>query len=283
MAQNINKTGVLHKVGKTLLEFVQFIFRPWLHSASVKHMQRRVDYLERRVYEGLPNTEQRLESLIQHLQRQLNFLQDSTKNRIDKFVEHDLRQQVLEIFKEQTHVIAQTVKPTVEDLIQELENKKQWTSNSTAADIQAKQHKLQESLVQIQQITALLPRLEAHTATCLEAGHWLLAHREDVAQQVAQELLGGQHPQVEVLRHNLCKYLKLLGSCLENGIEPRLLYQGIITHQQPPAKTYLEAFKLIQDKYIREWEFSSEISTQAAEELRKYFSYVSNYLVSIAL
>ncbi|GAB1539794.1 hypothetical protein NUACC21_24610 [Scytonema sp. NUACC21] len=283
MAQNVNKTGLLHKVGRILQEFVEFIFSPWFHRASVKSLQRRVDYLERRVYESLPNTEQRLDSLIQHCQQQFAFLQNSTKNQLDKFVEYDLRQQVLEVLKDQTHIILQSIKPTVEELISELEQKKYLEENGIGTDIQAKQHKLQESLAQIQQLSTLLPTLEEHTAACLEAGHWLLVHKEELAQEVASELLGSQHPQIEVFRCQLSRYLKLLGSCLENGIEPHLLYQGIITHQQPSIETYLQAFKLIEDRYIPNWEHSSQISTKAAGELRKYFHYVTNYVMTALL
>ncbi|MEC4818615.1 MAG: hypothetical protein SAK29_35880 [Scytonema sp. PMC 1069.18] len=281
MAQNIRKNRFLHKFGKNFQEFAEFIVSPWFHRTSVKSLQKRVEYLERRVYQGLPTIEKRLESVIEHLQHQLNFLQNNTKNQIDSFVEYDLRQQVLEVLKEQTHVIVQTIKPTVEDLIHELEDKKYSEDKLSPASIQARQNKLLESLVEIQQLATLLPNLEAQTAASLEAGRWLLANREELAQDVAQELLSSQHPQVDVFRYNLNRYLKLLGSCLENGIEPRLLYQGMIAHQQPPVEKYLEACQLIKDRYIQDWEHSAQISTKAAEELRKYFSYLSDYLVQL--
>ncbi|WP_017316543.1 hypothetical protein [Mastigocladopsis repens] len=282
MAQNINRVGVVHKAIKILRDFAAFIISPWSSKASIKSLQKRVDSLEQGLYESLPNTEQRLESLIENLQYQFNFLEDSTKNRLENLLEYDLRQQVLNVLKEETDIVIQNIKPIVEDMICELgDNQILEGNHPNVADIQLKQHQLQESLAQIQQLTTSLPSLEAQSAACLEAGFWLLAHREEVAQEVAHELLGSQHPQIEVFRYNLSKYLKLLGSCLENGIEPRLLYQGIITHQQPPVETYTNAFKLIQDKYISYWEESDQVSTEAAVELRGYFNYLIDYLVKV--
>lgn len=283
MAQNINKVGVVQKSIKILQDFAVFIISPWLNRASVKSLQKRVDSLERHFYQGLPNTEQRLESLIGHLQHQFNILQDSTKNRLDRLLEYELRQQVLDVLKEQTDIIIENIKPSVENLIRELEENKRSEGKASLADVQGKQHKLQQSLAQIQQLTTSLPSLEAQSAACLEAGFWLLAHREELAQEVADELLGSQHPQREVFRHNLGRYLKLLGSCLENGIEARLLYQGIITHHQPSVETYVKAFKLIQDKYISYWENSAQVSTEAVVELRAYFNYLIDYLVKVLL
>lgn len=283
MAQNINKVGIVQKSISILQDFAGFLISPWLNRASVKSLQKRVDSLERHLYQGLPNTEQRLESLIWQLQHQFNILQDSTKNRLDKLLESELRQQVLDVLQEQTDIIIQNIKPTVEDLIREVENNKRSQGKVSLADVQAKQHKLQESLAQIQQLSASLSSQEAQSAACLQAGFWLLAHREELAQEVADELLGSQHPQIEVFRHNLGRYLKLLGSCLENGIEPRLLYQGIITHHQPSVEIYVKAFKLIQDKYISYWEYSAQVSTEAAVELRAYFNYLIDYLVKVLL
>lgn len=230
MAQNVNKVGVMQKSIKILQDLAIFIISPWLDRTSVKSLQKRVDYLERHLYEDLCNTEQRLESLIQQLQHQFNFLQDSTKDQLDKLLEHDLRQPVLDVLKEQTDLMIQNMKPIVKDLIREREKNKLSRGNVSQAHIQVKQHKIQESLAQIHPFTASLARPEAQSAAKLEAGFWLLAHREEIAQQVADELLSSQHSQTEVFRHNLGRYLKLLGSCLENKIEPRLLYQGIITH-----------------------------------------------------
>ncbi|KAF3887310.1 MULTISPECIES: hypothetical protein [Nostocales] len=283
MAQNINKTGLLQKVIKSLQEVADFIFSPWMHRAYVKSLHRRVEYLERKVYEGVPNTEERLEVLIQHWQNQFDLLQNQAKTQLDKLVEYDLHQQVLEILKEQTHIIIQTIKPNIEDLVCEIEKKKHLDDKETEADLQAKQHKLQESLTQIQHLNDLLPHIEAQTAASLEAGHWLLAIREDLAQDLAKELLGRQNSQIKVFRTQLSRYLKLLGSCLENGIEPRLLYQGIISHEQPSPEIYLEAFNLIKNRYIPEWEYSSHVSKKAAEELKKYFNYLTDYLVTVLL
>lgn len=283
MAQNTKSIGVLERIGKTLQEFAFFFISPWRYRATVKSLQKRVDFLERRLYE-MPNTEERLESIIQHLQSQLNFLQDSKKNRLDNLLESDLRQQVLDVLKEETYLISKIIKPTVEVLINELEDKKQVRQGSaSAADVRVREEELQESIAQIQQLTASLPQLEAQTAACLEAGHWLLAHRAELVEHVGDELLSPQHPQIEEFRYNLGKYLKLLGGCLENGIEPCLLYQGVITHHQPPVEIYMKAFKLIRDKHISDWESSYQLSTQAAEQLRAYFSYLIDYLVKALL
>ncbi|GAA6617786.1 hypothetical protein [Scytonema sp. NUACC26] len=283
MAQNINRTSLLQKVIKSLQEVAEFIFSPWLHRTSVKSLQRRVEYLEKRVFEGVPNTEEWLDLLIQHWQHQFDLLQNQAKNQLDKLVEYDMRQQVLEVLKEQTHTIVQTIKPSIEDLVYEIERKKNLEDNESSANIQAKQQKLQESLAQIQQLSALLPHIEAQTAASLEAGHWLLATKEELAQDIAYELLDWQHPQIEVFRTQLSRYFKLLGSCLENSIEPRLLYQGIISHDQPSTEIYLEAFNIIKARYIPEWEHASRISPKAAEELKKYFNYLTDYLVTALL
>ncbi|MGH8000739.1 MAG: hypothetical protein ACREPR_15255 [Brasilonema sp.] len=283
MTQNVNKVGVMQKSTKILQYLAIFIISPWLDKVSVKSLQKRVDYLERNLYEELSNTEQRLESVIQQLQHQFNFLQDSTKNQLDNLLEHDLRQQVLNVLKEQTDLMIQNMKPIVEDLMREREENKRSQGNISQAHIQVKQHKIQESLAQIQPLPASLAPPEAQSAACLEAGFWLLAHREEIAQQVADDLLSSQHPQVEVFCYNLGRYLKLLGSCLENKIEPRLLYQGIITHHQPPVEAYMKAFKLIQNQYIRYWEDSAQVSTEAAKELQAYFKYLIDYLVKVSL
>jgi hypothetical protein len=283
MAQNINRVGVVQKSIKVVQNFGEFFISPWLNRASVKSLQKRVDYLERRLYEDIPNTEQRLESLIENLQHEFDSVQDSTKNQLDKFLESDVRQQVLDILQEQTDTIIQNIKPNIENVIRELQEKRPAGNHTKLTDIQAQRHKVQESLAQLQQLTASLPHQETQSAACVEAGFWLLAHREELAQEIADELLGSQHPQKEVFRHNLSKYLKLLGSSLENGIEPRLLYQGIITHHQPPVETYMKAFKLIQDRYISYWEYSAQVSTEAAVELRAYFNYLIDYLVKVLL
>lgn len=283
MAENINKVGVVQKSIKILQDFALFIISPWLNRPSVKSLQKRVDSLERHFYQGLPNTEQRLESLIAQLEHQFNILQESTNNRLDKLLESELRQQVLDVLKQQTDTIIENIKPSVKDLFRDLENNKRSEEQSNLVEVQGKQQKLQESLVQIQQIATSLPNLDAQSAACLEAGFWLLGHREELVQEVADELLGSQHPQIEVFSYNLGRYLKLLGSCLENGIQPALLYQGIITHHQPSVDIYVKAFKLIQDKYISSWENSAQVSTEAGVELRAYFTYLIDYLVKVLL
>ncbi|NMG09232.1 hypothetical protein [Brasilonema sp. UFV-L1] len=283
MAQNVNKVGVMQKSTKLLQDLATFIISPWLDKVSVKSLQKRIDYLERNLYEDFSNTEQRLELLIQQLQHQFNFLQDSTKNQLDNLLEHDLRQQVLDVVKEQTDLMIQNMKPIVEDLIRERQENKRSQENISQAHIQVKQHKLQEFLAHIQPLSPSLTPPEEQSAACLEAGFWLLAHREEIAQQVANELLSEQHPQIEIFRYNLGRYLKLLGSCLENKIEPRLLYQGIITHHQPPIEAYMKAIKLIQQEYVRYWEDSVQVSTEAAKELKVYFKYLIDYLVKISL
>ncbi|NMG19094.1 hypothetical protein [Brasilonema bromeliae] len=297
MAQNINRVGMVQKYTKILHDLAIFIISPWLERASVKSLQKRVDYLERRLCQDLPNTEQRLGSLIQQLQRQFNLLQDNTTNRLDKLLEYDLPQQVLDVLKEQTDLIIQNIKPIVEDLIREQEENKPLQENISEALIQVKHHKIEEFSEHLQEFTALpfgfavayggrpscsavsLPLPEEQSAASLEAGLWLLAHRDKITQEVADELLGLQASQTEVFRQNLSRYLKLLGSCLENGIQPRLLYQGIITHEQPAVEIYVNGFKLIQNKYIKCWEDSAQVSTEAAQQLRVYFKYLIDYLL----
>ncbi|KAB8330541.1 hypothetical protein SD80_028135 [Scytonema tolypothrichoides VB-61278] len=279
MGQNINKVKMVHNPTKSLHDLAKFIISPWLERASVKSLQKRVDYLERRLSQELPNTEQRLKSLIQQLQRQFNFLQDSTTNRFDKLLEYDLPQQVLDVLNEQTDLIIQNIKPIVEDLIREQENNKRLQENISEALIPVKHHKIEEFSEHLQEFTPSLPLPEEQSAASLEAGLWLLAHRDKITQEVADELLGSQNPQIEVFRQNLSRYLKLLGSCLENGIQPRLLYKGIITHEQPAVEIYVNGFKLIQNKYIKCWEDSAQISTEAVQQLRAYFKYLIDYLL----
>ncbi|MBW4627272.1 MAG: hypothetical protein KME49_17640 [Brasilonema octagenarum HA4186-MV1] len=281
MAQNTNRLGILERPAKSLHDLARFIISPWLERASVKSLQKRVDYLERRLSQDLPNTEQRLGSLIQQLQRQFNFLQDNTTNRIDKLLEYDLPQQVLDVLKEQTDLITQNIKPIVEDLIREQEEKKRSQESISQALTQVKHHKIEEFSEHLIEFTASLPLVEEQSAASLEAGLWLLAHREEITQQVADELLGSQDAQTQVFRQNLSKYLKLLGSCLENGIQPRLLHKGIITHEQPAVEVYVNGFKLIQNKYIKSWEQSAQVSTEAAQQLRAYFKYLIDYLLKI--
>ena len=280
MTQNTHKIRLLQSVGRTLQEFLEFIISPWHNKAAVKLLQKKVDILERQTYKGLPNTEERLESMIQYLQVQIDNLKDDTNTQLDNIKKYEIPKQVEEVLK-QTIYISQIIRPTVEVLMGELEDKKQRTEeNISAAEIQARQDKLQETLAQIEKLTASFPNLEAQRPASLEAGKWLLTCRVELAQAVALELLSSQHPQVEVFCRHIRQYLKLLGHCLENGIEPSLLYQGVVTHQDPPDETYLNAFKLIRNKHISDWESSEEVSPQAAEELRRYFSYLIDYLVN---
>ena len=280
MKQNTNEIGVVQRVGKTLLEFLEFILSPWHNKAAVKLLQKKVDILERQTSKGLPNTEERLESMIQYLQVQIDSLKDDTNTQLDNIKKYELPKQVEEVLK-QTIYISQIIRPTVEVLMRELEDEKPCSEeNTSAVKIQARQDKLQETLAQIEKLTASVPNLEAQRPASLEAGKWLLTCRLELAQAVASELLSPQHPQIEVFCRNIRQYLKLLGHCLENGIEPSLLYQGIITHQDPPVETYLNAFKLIRNKHISNWESSEQVSPQAAEELRRYFSYLIDYLVN---
>ncbi|MCX7596219.1 MAG: hypothetical protein N2235_21160 [Fischerella sp.] len=281
MRENTNNIGVLQQIVKILYEFAEFIISPWLYGGSFHPLKQRVELLERRVYQGLQEKEESQDRVIQDLQQQINYLQGSTNSQLEKIINYELRQQLLEVVKEQTNIVNKIIKPAVEDAIRELEHKKQLskTTNSTA-EIQTRLDRLRQSLANIEKLTTSFPYLEAQRAACVEAGRWLLARRAEVAQKVTNELLNPLHPQAEELRQNICKYLKLLGSCMENEIEPRLLYKKIITHQQPPVQTYVKAFQLIKSKYINDWEFSEQISSKAAEELRGYVSYLIYYLLT---
>ncbi len=280
MAQNIKNIALWQKGGKTLQGFIEFIIGPWLKRANVKPLQEKVDFLERRMYKGLQETEERLELMIQHLQTQLDSIKDNTNTQLNDLKTSDLSNQVEDVLQQSAH-ISQVIKPTVEVLSRELEDKKQRSEEITnIAEIQAKQNRLQDTLGQLEELTATFPNLEVQRLACLEAGKWLLTHRAEVARLVALELLVPQHPQTEEFRHNIRQYLKLLGHCLENGIEPRLLYQGVITHQQPSVEMYLKAFELIKNKYVTDWESLDRVSTQAAEELRRYLSYLIDYIVN---
>ncbi|WP_026735614.1 hypothetical protein [Fischerella sp. PCC 9605] len=281
MRENTKKIGVLQQIGKTLYEFAEFIISPWLYGGSVHPLKRRVELLERRVYQGLQDKEESQDRVIQDLQQQIDCLQESSNSQLEKIINYELRQQVLGVLKEQTNIVNKIIKPAVEDVMRELEHKKQLSETTTnTAEIQKRQDRLRQSLANIEKLTTSLPYLEAQRAACIEAGRWLLARRVEVAQRVTNELLSPQHSQTEELRQNICKYLKLLGSCMENEIEPRLLYKRVITHQQPPVQTYVKAFQLIKSKYISDWEFSHQISSKAAEELRGYFSYLIYYLLT---
>ncbi|WP_315790173.1 hypothetical protein [Fischerella sp. JS2] len=282
MRENTKNIGVLHKVGKTLHELAEFIFNPWLNSASVHPLERRLQLLERRVYQGMLDKEESQDLVMHDLQQQIDCLQESTNSRLENIIKYELRHQVLEVLKEQAHIINQIIKPAVEDVISELEHKKQYFQPSTnTAEIQKKQDKLRQSLAYIEDLNASVPHIEAQRAACIEAGRWLLSRRLELAQAVTSKFLSPQHPQAEEFCRNICKYIKLLGCCMENEIEPRLLHKKVITHQQPPVQTYVKAFQLIKTKYINDWESSQQVSTQAAEELRGYFNYLLHYLLTV--
>ncbi len=279
MRENTKSIAVLHKVGKTLHELAEFVFNPWLNSTSVHPLERRVQILERRLYQGIVEKEEFQDIVIQDLQQQIDCLQESTNSRLENIIHYELRNQVIEVLKEQTHIINQIIKPAVEDVIYELEHKKQSSQpNINTVEIQKRQDKLRQSLAHIEDLNASIPHIESQRVACIEAGRWLLSRRLELAQAVTNKLMSPQHSQTEEFRKNICKYIKLLGCCMENEIEPRLLYKKVITHQQPSIQTYVKAFQIIKTKYINDWESSHQVSTQAAEELRSYFNYLIKYL-----
>jgi hypothetical protein len=283
MRVKTNSIGVLERFAKTLQGFAGFIISPWLNGASVKPLQERIYFLEQCVYDNFPETEQRLEMMVDKLQRQIENLQESTNHRLDEIMKYQLPQQVLELLQEQSDRINETIKPTVEALMYELEEQRRRSLGSLSiAEVQARQDRLQHSLEQLEELTTSLPYLEVQRVACLEAGKWLLVRRGELAQEIADEILTPEHPLIEDFRHNLRKYLKLLGSCMENEIEPRLLYQGVINHQEPPVEMYWKAFQLMRDK-VAHWESSAQISSQAAEELRSYFNYLIDYFMNALL
>jgi|GEM_PF-2855350 len=283
MAQKLNNTGVLEKIGKTLYGFAEFIVSPWVNASQLKVMHKRIEGLERKLYQPEPQTELSQEKMIYSLQQQLDFLEESTNNRLEKIVNYELRSQVLEIIHEQIDFIAKIIKPTVEVLLRELEDKKlSHVGIVSLKEIEERQDKLRYSLEYIErELTASLPELEAQRAGCIEAGRWLLANRIELAHTVASELLSREHPHIEEFRRNISKYLKLIGSCMENEIEPRLLYKGVVTHYEPPVEIYLKAFELIRSKYIRDWQSSAVVSDKAINEFIGYFDYLIDYFVNV--
>ncbi|WP_258556195.1 hypothetical protein [Fischerella thermalis] len=130
MRENTKNIGVLHKVGKTLHELAEFIFNPWLNSTSVHPLERRLQLLERRVYQGMLDKEESQDLVMHDLQQQIDCLQESTNSRLKNIINYELRHQVLEVLKEQAHIINQIIKPAVEDVIYELEHKKQYSQPS---------------------------------------------------------------------------------------------------------------------------------------------------------
>ncbi|MBF2016723.1 MAG: hypothetical protein IGS23_16295 [Rivularia sp. T60_A2020_040] len=283
MAQKLNNTGVLEKMGKTLYGFAEFIVSPWVNASRLKVMHKRIEGLERKLYQTEPQTALSQDKMIYSLQQQLDFLEESTNNRLEKIVNYELRNQVLEVIHEQIDFIAKIIKPTVEVLLKELEDKKlSHVGIVSLKEIQERQDKLRCSLEYIErELTTSLPELEAQRAGCIEAGRWLLANRMELAQTVASELLNREHPHIEEFRRNISKYLKLIGSCMENEIEPRLLYKGVVTHYEPPVEIYLKAFELIRNKYIKDWQSSAVLSEKAINQLIGYFDYLIDYFVNV--
>ena len=283
MAQKLNNTRVLEKMGQTLYGFAEFVISPWVNASRLKGMQRRIDSLERQLYNNSPQTELSQVKLISSLQQQLDFLEENTNNRLEKIINYQLRHQVLEVIQEQIDFIAQIIKPTVEVLLKELEDKKlSHVGVISLKEIQQRQDKLRYSLEYLEtEFTLSLPELEAQRAGCIEGGRWILRNRLELAQTVAWELLTSEHPHLEIFSRNISKYLKLIGSCMENEIEPRLLYKGVVTHYEPPVEIYLRAFELIRSKYIKDWQDSDVISDKAIDELKGYFDYLIDYFVNV--
>ncbi|MEA5595171.1 hypothetical protein [Rivularia sp. UHCC 0363] len=283
MAQKLNSVGVLARIGRTLHGFAEFILSPWVNTSRLRGMQKRIEGLERKLYQAEPQEKFSQEKMIYSLQQQLDFLEESTNNRLDKIVNYELRNQVLEVIHEQIEFIAKIIKPTVEVLLRELEDKKlSHVGIVSLKEIQERQDKLRYSLESIErELTTSLPELESQRAGCIEGGRWLLANRIEVAQTVAFDLLAPEHPHIEEFCRNISKYLKLIGSCMENEIEPRLLYKGVVTHYEPPVEIYLKAFELIKSKYIRDWQSSAVVSDKAIDEFIGYFDYLIDYFVNV--
>ncbi len=283
MAQKLNNTGVLKNMGKTFHGFAGFIISPWVNASRFKKMQKRIEFLETKLSQAPPQTELSQENMIDSLQKQMDFLEESTNNRLEKILNYELRHQVLKIIQEQIDFITKIIKPTIEVLLRELEDKKlSHVGIVSLKEIQERQDKLRYCLEYIEgELTTSLPELQAQRAGCIEGGRWLLASRIELAQTVAWELLTQKHPHTEEFRRNIGKYLKLIGSCMENEIEPRLLYKGVVTHYEPPSEIYLKAFELIRKKYIPSWQSSAVVSDQAIDELKGYFDYLIDYFVNV--
>ncbi|BAY80848.1 hypothetical protein NIES267_03130 [Calothrix parasitica NIES-267] len=283
MAQKLNNQGIIGKMGRNLHSFAGFIFSPWVNASLLKKMQRRVEDLERKLYQASPQTDLSQQKIISSLEQQLASLEEKTNSRLEKIVNYELRNQILEISKEKIEYITKIIKPTVEVLIRELEDKKlSHVGIINLKEIQERQDKLRYSLEYIErELTSSLPELESQRAGCIEGGRWLLANRIEVAQKVASELLTSEHPHVEEFCRNISKYLKLIGSCMENEIEPRLLYKGVVSHYEPPVEIYLRAFESIRSKYVNEWQNSAVISDKAIDELKGYLDYLIDYFINV--
>ena len=283
MAQKLNNTGVIGKMGKTLHGFAGFIFSPWVNASLFQRMQRRVEDLERKLYKTSSQTELCQEKMIGSLQQQLDVLEQSTNTRLEKIVNYELRDRVSEVIQQQKEFVTKIIKPTVEVLIKELEDKKlSRVGIVNLKEVQDRLDKLRYSLEYLEkELTASLPELQLQRAGCIEGGRWLLANRIEIAQTVACELLTQKHPHLEEFSRNISKYLKLIGSCMENEIEPRLIYKGVVTHYEPPVEIYLKAFELIRSKYIRDWQISNVVSDKAIDELKGYLNYLIDYFINV--
>ncbi len=283
MAQKLSNTGVMEKMGKNLHGLAGFLFSPWVNASLFKRMQRRIEDLENNLYQAESQKQLSQEKMISSLQKQLSLLEESTNNRLEKIVNHELRHQVVEVIQEQIDFMTKIIKPTVEVLMRELEDKKlSHIGVVSLKEIQERQDKLRKSLEYIEQeLTASLPELELQRAGCIEGGRWLLTHRVQLAQDAALELLAPEHLHLEEFRRNLTKYLKLIGSCMENEIEPRLLYKGVVTHYEPPVEIYLKAFELIRSKHVSDWQASGVVSDNAIHELQGYLDYLIDYFVNV--
>ncbi len=270
-------------MGKSLYGFAGFIFSPWVNASLFKKMQRRIEHLENKLYQSSPQTELAQQKMISSLQQQFHSLEETTNNRLEKIVNYELRHQILEVIQEQIDFMSKIIKPTVEVLLKELEDKKlSHVGIVSLKEIQERQDKLRYCLEHLErQLTASLPALEAQRAGCIEGGRLLLANRIELAQAVACELLTQEHPHLDEFHRNISKYLKLIGSCMENEIEPRLLYKGVVTHYEPPVEIYLKAFELIRSKYISEWQSSAVVSDKAIDELKGYFDYLIDYFITV--
>ncbi|MEM7712068.1 MAG: hypothetical protein AAF349_00490 [Cyanobacteria bacterium P01_A01_bin.68] len=283
MAQKLNNQGIVGKMGRNLHSFAGFIFSPWVNAPLLKKMQSRVEDLERKLYKVSPRKDLSQQKMISSLEQQLASLEENTNSRLEKIVNYELRNQILEISKERIEYITKIIKPTVEVLIRELEDKKlSHVGIINLKEIQERQEKLRYSLEYIErELTSSLPELESQRAGCIEGGRWLLANRIEVAQTVAYGLLTPEHQHIEEFCRNISKYLKLIGSCMENEIEPRLLYKGVVSHYEPPVEIYLKAFESIRSKYVNEWQNSAAISDKAIDELKGYLDYLIDYFINV--
>lgn len=283
MAQKLNNAGVIGKMGKTLHGLAGFIFSPWVNASLFQRMQKRVEDLERKIYKTSSQPDLSQEKMIVSLQQQLDVLEESTNSHLEKIVNYELPLKVSEAIQQQIDFVTKIIKPTIETLIKELEDKKlSHVGIVNLKEVQERQEKLRYSLEYLEkQLTASLPDLESQRAGCIEGGRWLLLNRMEIAQTVACEILTQHHPHIEEFCRNISKYLKLIGSCMENEIEPRLVYKGVVTHYEPPIEIYLKAFELIRSKYIRDWETSAVVSNKAIDELKGYLDYLIDYFVNV--